>query len=144
MSETRELSIIITDDDDGHAELIREGLVNSGIGKSFIRFSNGEDLWNFLTGKKLNHVSYDSRKTYVVLLDINMPRLDGIEVLQRIKEHAILRRIPVIILTTTDDPAEVERCYGYGCNVYITKPVDFSLFTETLHRLGQFLQVMTA
>jgi len=89
-------------------------------------------------------VSYDSRKTYVVLLDINMPRLDGIEVLQRIKEHAILRRIPVIILTTTDDPAEVERCYGYGCNVYITKPVDFSLFTETLHRLGQFLQVMTA
>jgi len=52
MSETRELSIIITDDDDGHAELIREGLVNSGIGKSFIRFSNGEDLWNFLTGKK--------------------------------------------------------------------------------------------
>jgi CheY-like chemotaxis protein len=78
----------------------------------------------------------------VLLLDINMPRLDGIAVLKRLKGDPATRSIPVIMLTTTDDPVEVAACYELGCNLYITKPVGFEAFGQTLERLGRFLQIL--
>ena len=71
-----------------------------------------------------------------------MPKMDGVEVLQKIKSNEELKNLPVIMLTTTDDPREVEKCYALGCNIYITKPVDFLRFSETLKRLGLFIQVV--
>ena len=71
-----------------------------------------------------------------------MPKMDGVEVLKRIKGDEDLKEIPVMMLTTTDDPREVEACYKLGCSIYITKPIDFSKFTETLKRLGLFIQVV--
>ena len=71
-----------------------------------------------------------------------MPRLDGIAVLKRLKAEPATRGIPVVMLTTTDDPREVAACYRLGCNLYITKPVGFEAFAETLKRLGQFLQIL--
>jgi len=144
MDRYKEMIIVITDDDDGHAELIKEGLQNSGVSNPMIRFSHGEELWEFLKGKKVHDCYFDCTKAYLLLLDINMPRMDGVEVLRRMKADEQLREIPVMILTTTDDPREVEKCYRLGCNVYITKPVDFSMFAETLRRLGLFLQVVKA
>jgi CheY-like chemotaxis protein len=78
----------------------------------------------------------------VVLLDINMPRIDGIEALLQIKANSETHRIPVIMLTTTDDPREIDRCYELGCNVYITKPVDYDGFIDAIRRLGLFLQIV--
>jgi CheY-like chemotaxis protein len=78
----------------------------------------------------------------VVLLDINMPRIDGVEALRQIKGDPHLRTTPVIMLTTTDDPREIDRCYELGCNVYVTKPVDYDGFMEALRRLGFFLQIV--
>jgi CheY-like chemotaxis protein len=71
-----------------------------------------------------------------------MPKMDGIEVLERIKSNDDFKNLPVMMLTTTDDPREVEKCYALGCNIYITKPVNFSKFAETLKRLGLFIQVV--
>ena len=71
-----------------------------------------------------------------------MPKMDGIEVLKRMKSKEDLKDIPIMMLTTTDDPREVEACYKLGCNIYITKPVDFMKFAETLKRLGLFIQVV--
>lgn len=71
-----------------------------------------------------------------------MPRLDGVEALRRIKSDEALSRIPVIMLTTTDDPSEIEECYLLGCNCCVTKPVEFEAFTETLNRLGLFIMIM--
>jgi CheY-like chemotaxis protein len=137
----REMIILIAEDDDGHAELIQEGLRESGVCNAFIRFADGEEIWQFLTGPGDN--GHDKNKAYLLLLDINMPKIDGVEVLKRIKGHEELKEIPVMMLTTTDDPQEVEQCYQLGCSVYITKPVDFSKFAETLYRLGLFMQVVT-
>jgi len=137
----KELIILIAEDDDGHAELIREGLVESGIKNKIIRFPNGEDAWNFLSRSGDKEVR-DKTKTYLLLLDINMPRMDGFEVLSRMKSDPVLKEIPVIMLTTTDDPREVEACYKLGCSVYITKPVEFIKFTEVLKRLGLFIQIV--
>src|SRR5205823_2243720 len=78
----------------------------------------------------------------VLLLDINMPRVDGVEVLRRLKSDPRTAMLPVIMLTTTDDPREVEKCYQIGCNVYITKPVEYDAFVEAVKRLGFFLQVV--
>ena len=137
----REMIILIAEDDDGHAELIQEALADSGIGNKFIRFADGEEVWNFLSRQGTKEVR-DLSKSYLLLLDINMPKVDGVEVLRRIKADEELKEIPVMMLTTTDDPREVEACYKLGCSIYITKPIDFSNFTETLKRLGLFIQVV--
>ncbi len=147
MTTYKELIILIAEDDDGHVELIKEGLLESGVCNKIIRFSNGEEIWRFLSGDKVQGSSQvvkvrDKNKNYLLLLDIKMPRMDGVEVLRRMKDHEELKRIPVMMLTTTDDPREVRQCYKLGCNAYITKPVDFTDFAETLRRLGLFIQII--
>jgi CheY-like chemotaxis protein len=79
---------------------------------------------------------------YLVLLDIRMPKVDGIEVLRRLKGDEKLRKVPVIMLTTTDDAREVDRCHQLGCNVYIQKPVDYDKFAEAIRRLGLFVTLL--
>jgi CheY-like chemotaxis protein len=79
---------------------------------------------------------------FVVLLDLKMPRVDGFEVLRRLKESPRTAAVPVIVLTTTDDQREIARCYELGCNVYICKPVEYDAFIEAVRRLGFFLQVV--
>ena len=141
MENYKEMIILIADDDDGHAELIKEALEESGVCNKIVRFANGEEVWHFLSGTK-GKVTRDKNKSYLLLLDINMPKMDGVEVLKRIKANQELKDIPVMMLTTTDDAREVEMCYKIGCNMYITKPVDFKKFTETLKRLGLFIQIV--
>jgi len=140
MTDYRELIILIAEDDDGHAELIKEGLEDAGVCNRTIRFANGEEVWEFLSGT--GDDARDKQSGYLLLLDINMPKMDGLEVLKRIKGSADLKEIPVMMLTTTDDPREVDECYKLGCNMYITKPVDFIKFAETLKRLGLFIQIV--
>jgi CheY-like chemotaxis protein len=141
MGDYKELVILIAEDDDGHAELIREGLADAGVCNKTIRFRNGEEVWLFLSVKN-GAEARDNNKSYLLLLDINMPKMDGLEVLKNIKTTDELKDIPVIMLTTTDDPREVEECYKLGCNLYITKPVEFVRFAETLRLLGLFIQIV--
>lgn len=139
MDTTKGIIILIAEDDDGHAELIKEGLIDSGICNTIIRFSNGEEVWNYLS----DSVKMEGRdKSYLLLLDVNMPKMNGEEVLMRMKSDINLKEIPIIMLTTTDDAREIETCYRLGCNLYITKPVDFMKFAQTLKILGLFIQVV--
>ena len=137
----RKLTILIAEDDDGHAELIREQLEDAGLTNPMIRFVNGQDAWNFLSrsGPGPHRQVNDS---YVLLLDIRMPKMDGVEVLRKIKTDPKLHNLPVIMLTTTNDPREIKECYALGCNSYITKPVNYDQFSEALKRLGFFLSII--
>jgi len=135
----KKLIILIAEDDDGHAELINNGLIESGVKNEIIRFSNGEEVWNFFSSNDSKTIQDNN---YLLLLDINMPKMDGIEVLKLMKSDTDLKEIPIMMLTTTDDPREVEACYKLGCNIYITKPIDFNKFTEMLTRLGLFIQII--
>jgi len=141
MENYREIVVLIAEDDDGHAELIEEGLKDSGINNKIIRFSNGEEVWSYISSSK-DCENPEKGKCYLLLLDIKMPVMDGVEVLRKIKQHDKLKEMPVIMLTTTDDPREIEECYKIGCNIYITKPVDFKKFAETLKLLGLFIQII--
>ncbi len=134
------VTILLAEDDDGHAELILELLQEAGIRNPILRFHDGQELLDHLSNDSSSELKTGSR--YLVLLDIRMPRVDGVDVLRFMKADDRLRAIPVIMLTTTDDPREVQECYRNGCNCYISKPVEFSKFTSVLRQLGHFLLIM--
>ena len=136
------LTIILAEDDDGHAHLIQKNLERAGLVNGFIRVRDGQEALDLLRGEGAYAGQGSLTGRCLLLLDIKMPRLDGVEVLRRIKADPELASTPVIILTTTDDPREVERCYKLGCNVYITKPVAYDQFVEAIRQLGLFLQVV--
>jgi len=138
----RHVTILVVDDDEGHTELVRRNLRRSGINNPIVTLTTGAEALDYV----LRRDAYASRGTtadLLVLLDINMPGLDGVEVLRQIKADSEARKIPVLMLTTTDDPREINRCYELGCNIYITKPVDPSAFMEAIQRLGLFLSVVS-
>ncbi len=135
----KEMAILITEDDPGHALLIKKNLQRAGISNEIIHFFDGKEVFDFLFTKKDDK---HKEKHYLLLLDIRMPKVDGIEVLRLIKQDPELCKIPIIMITTTDDPLEVERCYKLGCNVYITKPVDYDKFVDAIKRLGLFIMVV--
>jgi CheY-like chemotaxis protein len=132
------LVILLAEDDDGHARLIERNLERAGVGNRIIRTRDGQETLDFIHGRD----GVPPNSHVLLLLDINMPRVDGVEVLKQLKADPKTARIPIIMLTTTDDPREVDRCYQLGCSAYITKPVRYSEFTEALHRLGLFLEIV--
>lgn len=139
----KEVTILIAEDDDGHAELIMDNLKDSGLRNPLIRFRDGHETLNFLFGPPAGDaLRREHNRSYMLLLDIRMPKVDGIEVLKRIKEDPSLKSMPVIMLTTTDDPREINNCYALGCSCYVTKPVDYEKFSQMLNRLGLFLLVV--
>jgi CheY-like chemotaxis protein len=132
------VNIVVVEDDDGHATLIERNLRRAGLTNNVVRLRDGQEAIDYFFAGAAGTVDVES----VLLLDINMPRVDGIDVLRRLKADPRTARIPTIMLTTTDDPREIERCYQLGCNVYITKPVEYDTFMEAIRRLGFFLQIV--
>jgi CheY-like chemotaxis protein len=140
MSMTKEVVILIADDDPGHARLIQKNLQRAGLHNPSEWFENGQDILDFLFQRGSRVRSKDT--SYLLLLDIRMPKVDGIEVLRQIKNDAELKKIPVLMLTTTDDPREVERCHALGCNNYVVKPVDYERFSDAIKQLGLFISLV--
>ncbi len=135
------ISIVLAEDDDGHATLIQRNLQRSGVVNGILRVKDGQEALDLIRGEG-SYSDQPSRGNVLLLLDINMPRVDGVEVLRRIKADPRTNAIPIIMLTTTDDPREIERCYQLGCSVYVTKPVEYTDFIDAINRLGLFLQVV--
>ena len=130
-------TILIVDDDEGHAILIRENLEAAGLPNRIEHFRDGQAALDFFATRRPA-----PGETYIVLLDIRMPKVDGIEVLRRLKADPELRKLPVIMLTTTDDVREVERCHQIGCSGYVQKPVDYEKFAEAIRRIGLFVPLL--
>jgi CheY-like chemotaxis protein len=135
-----ETTIILAEDDEGHASLIIKILRQTGITNDILHFTDGQETLDFLFGKG-EGPHMERGINYLLLLDINMPRVNGIEVLRQIK-HDELRKMPVIMITTTDDPNEIELCYEYGCSNYIVKPVSYDKFNDAFKHLGEFLHTV--
>jgi CheY-like chemotaxis protein len=135
------LVILLAEDDDGHATLVRRNLQRSGVANEVVRVADGQETLDFVwcTGA---YAGRTRNGPLLILLDIKMPRIDGVETLRRLKADPTTHGIPVIMLTTTDDPREIERCYELGCNVYVTKPVEYERFVAAIRQLGLFLQVV--
>lgn len=135
------VTILVAEDDDGHADLIVELLREVGINNPIERFRDGQEVLDYFRDQN-GQTRVESGRGYLLLLDIRMPRVNGSEVLRRMKADVNWKDIPVIMLTTTDDPIEIQNCYENGCNCYVTKPIDFTQFTSVLRQLGLFMLVM--
>jgi CheY-like chemotaxis protein len=133
------VNIIMIEDDEGHARLIERNIRRAGISNTIHHFTDGtsalEFIFNGSDGPILNGPA-------MVLLDLNLPDMSGTDILTRIKSVDKLKRTPVVVLTTTDDKVEIQRCYDLGCNVYITKPVNYEAFADAIRQLGLFLAVI--
>lgn len=133
------VKIVMIEDDHGHAKLIEKNIRRANIANDIAHFDNGEDGLSYLLSEDVRN-----NGSILILLDLNLPDMSGVEILQRVKSDEVLRRAPVVILTTTDDRTEIQHCYDLGCNVYITKPVDYDAFASAIRQLGLFLSVIQA
>ena len=131
------VTIVMIEDDEGHARLIEKNLKRAGVFNEVRHFTDGTSALGYLTGA---HAA--QTRPLLVLLDLNLPDMNGFDILVRLKADPHLRPVPVIVLTTTDDEREIRRCYELGCNVYITKPVNYDTFAQAVRQLGLFLAVI--
>ena len=135
------VTIIMIEDDEGHARLIERNIRRSGVNNDIMSFTNGTDASHYLFGVDGSGLHHHG-EALLILLDLNLPDMGGIEILQRVKENIHLKSTPVVVLTTTDDSQEIRRCYELGCNVYVTKPVNYESFANAIRQLGLFFSVI--
>jgi len=138
---TLPVTIIMIEDDEGHARLIERNIRRSGVNNEIIPFTNGTDAMKYLFGPDGSGFVHKGQ-ALLILLDLNLPDMTGIDILRQVKENKFLKSAPVVILTTTDDSQEIKRCYELGCNVYITKPVNYESFANAIRQLGLFFSVI--
>ena len=138
---TEHVQIIMIEDDEGHARLIEKNIRRAGVHNEIIPFANGTDAVTFLFGTDGSGIGNRGR-AMLIMLDLNLPDMSGVDILKRVKENDHLKRTPVVVLTTTDDEREIKRCYDLGANVYITKPVNYESFANAIRQLGLFFSVI--
>ena len=140
MAVTQAVTIVMIEDDDGHARLIEKSIRRAGVSNAVVHLRDGTSALEFLFGA--GDRSRAHHPPLMILLDLNLPDMSGVDILKRVKNDEGFRRAPVFVLTTTDDRAEIERCYDLGCNVYITKPLIYQSFADAIRQLGLFLSVI--
>jgi CheY-like chemotaxis protein len=141
LTDGQPVTIIMIEDDEGHARLIEKNIRRAGVSNQIIPFTDGTSALNYLFGADGSGED-SARRQLLILLDLNLPDMTGVDILEKIKNNVHTKRSPVVVLTTTDDQREIQRCYDLGANVYITKPVDYDGFANAIRQLGLFFSVM--
>jgi CheY-like chemotaxis protein len=131
----RAIHILLVEDNAGDARLVVEAFRQTSARCHFSHVVNGVEAVEFLHGRGAHA---QAKRPDLILLDLNLPRKDGREVLAEIKSDAALRRIPVIILTTSQSDDDIHRAYDLNANCYVTKPADFDQFTSVIQCLHEF------
>jgi CheY-like chemotaxis protein len=129
------------EDDEGHARLIERNIRRAGVNNDIVSFTNGTAALSYLLGDD-GSGRVGTGRQLLILLDLNLPDMTGIDILEKLKSNEHTKRAPVVVLTTTDDTREIQRCYDLGANVYITKPVNYEAFANAIRQLGLFFAVM--
>ena len=135
------VSIVMIEDDDGHATLIERNIRRAGVSNDIKPCRNGHEAMTYLFGED-GSGEVSAGRHLLVLLDLNLPDMSGIDILEKIKANEHTKRSPVVGLTTTDDQREIQRCYDLGANVYVTKPVNYDGFANAIRQLGLFFAVI--
>jgi CheY-like chemotaxis protein len=134
----KDTAILVVEDKDDRFELIKRNLLVTHVDSDIIQLKTEQDILNFLF-KTNTEACFEDKKRYILLLDISVPHVNGIEVLKKIKQDLRTKKIPVIILTGNDDPHAVEQCYNLGCSTYIVKPNESHEFEDFIQKIGCFL-----
>lgn len=137
-----DITFIVAEDDEGHYKLTERSLRRAGFNNKIIHFSNGDDLARFFESCIFKSSVYRDLSNYFLLLDINMPKKNGIEVLSLMKDKGLLERIPTIVLSSCCDSSTIAECLGFGCNSYIEKPPGNDLVGKIKDITESMLQVV--
>jgi CheY-like chemotaxis protein len=135
------VTIVMIEDDEGHARLIERNIRRAGVNNEIVPFTDGTSALKYLFGAD-GSGEVSRTRPLLILLDLNLPDMTGIDILRKVKANPHTRVSPVVVLTTTDDEREIQRCYDLGANVYITKPVNYDGFANAIRQLGLFFSVM--
>jgi two-component system, response regulator len=138
----RQIEIILVEDNQDDADLTIRALKKQNLANKLIHLENGADALDFIYGKG----AYEGRSLQnmpkMILLDLKMPKVNGMEVLQKVKSDPLTRTIPVIILTSSAEDPDIKKCYELGANSYIVKPVGFDNFAKTVAELGFYWMIL--
>ncbi len=129
--------ILLVEDDPNDVELTLSALSENGLANEVVVVRDGEEALNYLYGRGA-YASREEENPIVVLLDLKLPKVDGMEVLKRVKADPDLKTIPVVVLTSSREEQDLVSSYNSGTNAYVVKPVDFHEFVEAVRELGLF------
>jgi two-component system response regulator len=130
------LHILLVEDNEAHAELVIRGMRDQQVGNRIHHVSDGEKALDYLFGRGAYTDLVKNPRPNLILLDLRLPRIDGLEVLRTIKTTPALLRIPLVVLTSSDAETDIAKSYDYHANSYIVKPLDFKTFTKLMKDLG--------
>lgn len=134
----KQRAILLVEDNPSDIALTQRALTKSAIKNPLVVAEDGQQALDYLFGSGA-HASSDADETPIlILLDLKLPRIDGLEVLRRVRAEGRTRRIPVVILTSSGEETDIAAGYDLGANSYIRKPVDFHQFAETIKQLGLY------
>lgn len=134
------VEILLVEDSDEDAELTLRALTKYALGNTIERLSNGEEALHYLFGKEESGQLRKAPK--LILLDLKMPKVDGLEVLKEIRQHEHTKFVPVVMLTSSKEEKDVVESYHFGVNSYIVKPVDFKAFMEAISDIGRYWLIL--
>ncbi len=136
--ENTEIEIILVEDNPSDAEMTIRALKKSNLANKIVHLRDGAEALDFIFGKGQYEGRNTELKPKLILLDLKMPKVNGIEVLEKIKDNELTRSIPVVVLTSSNEDPDIRRCYELGVNSYIVKPVDFENFSKSISELGLY------
>ena len=140
--ENSQVEILLVEDDMDDAEITIHAMRKNNLANKLIHMKDGEEALDFLFGTG-NFIGRDvNLKPRLILLDLKMPKVDGIEVLERVKSNHATKKIPVVILTSSKEDPDVSRCYELGANSYMVKPVEFDGFIKAVSELGMYWMLL--
>ena len=129
------INILLVEDNPDHAELVMRGLKSNHVANNVFHLDNGEAALDYVFGRG-DYAAAGPARPHLILLDLRLPRVDGLEVLKALKSNDDSKRIPVVVLTTSDAEMDVAKAYDYHANSYMVKPVNFEKFKELTRTLG--------
>jgi CheY-like chemotaxis protein len=135
------VKIIMIEDDEGHARLIEKNIRRAGVNNEIVSFVTGGEALDYLLGPDGTGQIWRGQPI-LILLDLNLPDMNGLDILERVRANVHMRRIMVIVLTTTDDPREIGKSFDLGANVYVSKPMQYDKFVHAIQQLGMFVAIM--
>jgi two-component system response regulator len=136
MIEGQSINILLVEDEPAHAEIVRRNLKDFRVANRMIHVEDGQAALDFLFRRAAYADPKTSPRPELILLDLRLPKVDGLEVLRRIKEDTDLKRIPTVVLTTSNVESDMINAYANGAGSYLVKPVDFEKFTKLMDAFG--------
>ncbi len=134
--------ILIAEHDEEHFNMMKDSLLRADVGSEILRLADGRQTLDYLLKIGQKPASEQTSQRYILFVDVNLPDVGGVEVLEKIMEDGQLSKIPVIVLTAVDDRPTIDRCYNLGCSTYIVKPAKNEDFAESIQNIGAFLSVV--